>query len=89
MGGRTEAAEWPGPGEVACRGTAQALGMRAGGQDIKLSGLLHYRSERGAGRFLAVFATQRWSGEPQQHRAPQVQRGGLGRSRRPRPTAGR
>ncbi|GHD79988.1 hypothetical protein GCM10010336_62960 [Streptomyces goshikiensis] len=43
---------------------SQTLGSGVGVQDLKLSGLLHYRSERGTGRLSAVFAKQRWSGEP-------------------------
>ncbi|MFI5987621.1 NUDIX domain-containing protein [Streptomyces sp. NPDC051555] len=62
VGGRLEPAEWL--DEAACRGASQALGIRVGVQDVELSGLLHYRSEQGAGRLCAVFATQRWSGEP-------------------------
>ncbi|MFF3013803.1 NUDIX domain-containing protein [Streptomyces sp. NPDC057939] len=62
VGGRLEPAEWL--DEAACRGAGQLLGIRVGVQDVELSGLLHYRSERGAGRVCAVFATQRWSGEP-------------------------
>lgn len=50
--------------EAACRGASRTLGIRVGVQDIELSGLLHYRSEQGAGRLCAVFATQRWSGVP-------------------------
>ncbi|MER7761831.1 NUDIX domain-containing protein [Streptomyces sp. NPDC097619] len=62
VGGRLEAAEWL--DEAACRGALRTLGIRVRVQDIELSGLLHYRSEQGAGRLCAVFATQRWSGEP-------------------------
>ncbi|MEV6681200.1 NUDIX domain-containing protein [Streptomyces erythrochromogenes] len=62
VGGRLEPAEWL--DEAACRGASRTLGIRVGVQDIELSGLLHYRSEQGAGRLCAVFATQRWSGEP-------------------------
>ncbi|WP_159047357.1 NUDIX domain-containing protein [Streptomyces sp. XY332] len=62
VGGRLEPAEWL--DEAACRGASQALGIGVGVQDIELSGLLHYCSERGAGRLCVVFATQRWSGEP-------------------------
>ncbi|MFJ3841951.1 NUDIX domain-containing protein [Streptomyces sp. NPDC090054] len=62
VGGRLEPAEWL--DEAACRGAAQALGIRVAVQDIELSGLLHYRSEMGAGRLCAVFTTQHWSGEP-------------------------
>ncbi|MER6444071.1 NUDIX domain-containing protein [Streptomyces venezuelae] len=62
VGGRLEPAEWL--DEAACRGASRTLGIRVGVHDIELSGLLHYRSEQGAGRLCAVFATQRWSGEP-------------------------
>ncbi|MFF5781837.1 NUDIX domain-containing protein [Streptomyces virginiae] len=62
VGGRLEPAEWL--DEAACRGASRTLGIRVGVQDIELSGLLHYRSEQGAGRLCAVFATQRWSGVP-------------------------
>lgn len=62
VGGQLEPAEWL--DEAACREAFQALGIRVGVQDIELSGLLHYRSEQGAGRLCAVFTTQRWSGEP-------------------------
>ncbi|MEU3904102.1 NUDIX domain-containing protein [Streptomyces goshikiensis] len=63
VSGRLGPAEWL--DEAACRGAAQMLGITVGVQDIELSGLLHYRSARGAGRLCAVFTTQRWSGEPQ------------------------
>ncbi|MFD3556842.1 NUDIX domain-containing protein [Streptomyces goshikiensis] len=62
VGGPLGPAEWL--DEAACRGASQTLGIGVGVQDLELSGLLHYRSERGAGRLCAVFATQRWSGEP-------------------------
>ncbi|MFD4924204.1 hypothetical protein ACFWNE_23290 [Streptomyces goshikiensis] len=62
VGGRLEPAEWL--DEAACCGASRTLGIGVGVQDLALSGLLHYRSERGAGRLCAVFATQRWSGEP-------------------------
>ncbi|MFE3558733.1 NUDIX domain-containing protein [Streptomyces sp. NPDC059193] len=62
VGERLEPAEWL--DEAACRGAAHTLGIRVEVQDIELSGLLHYRSEQGAGRLCAVFATQRRSGEP-------------------------
>ncbi|MFI5986838.1 NUDIX domain-containing protein [Streptomyces sp. NPDC051555] len=59
---RLEAAEWL--DEAACRGATRTLGILPGVPDIELSGLVHYRSEHGAGRLAAVFATQRWSGDP-------------------------
>lgn len=59
---RLEAAEWL--DEAACRGASRTLGIRLEVQDVELSGLLHYRSEQGAGRLCAVFAAQRWSGDP-------------------------
>lgn len=62
VGRRLEAAEWL--DEAACRGASHTLGIRLDVQDIELSGLLHYRSERGAGRLCVVFAAQRWSGDP-------------------------
>ncbi|MCF3180207.1 NUDIX domain-containing protein [Streptomyces polychromogenes] len=62
VGGRLEPAEWV--DEAACRRASQILGIQVGVQDLEFSGLLHYRSEDGAGRLCIVFATQRWSGEP-------------------------
>ncbi|MBT2459584.1 NUDIX domain-containing protein [Streptomyces sp. ISL-86] len=62
VGGRLEPAEWL--DEAACRQASHALGIQVDVQDIELSGLLHYRSEQGAGRLCTVFATQHWSGEP-------------------------
>ncbi|MFE9846589.1 NUDIX hydrolase [Streptomyces goshikiensis] len=62
VGGRLRPAEWV--DEAACRGAYQILGIQVGVQDLELSGLLHYRSEDGAGRLCIVFATQRWSGQP-------------------------
>ncbi|MEV6582275.1 NUDIX domain-containing protein [Streptomyces sp. NPDC051582] len=62
VGGRLQPAEWV--AEAACREASQTLGIQVGVQDLELSGLLHYRSEGGAGRLCVVFATQRWCGEP-------------------------
>lgn len=59
---RLQAAEWL--DEAACRGASRTLGIRLGVQDVEFSGLLHYRSDQGAGRMCAVFTAQRWSGEP-------------------------
>ncbi|MFD7256834.1 NUDIX domain-containing protein [Streptomyces sp. NPDC059874] len=62
VGGRLQAAEWL---DAAVRREAlRSLGIRVEPQDIEFAGLLHYRSEQGAGRLCGIFSAQRWAGEP-------------------------